>query len=200
VLGLIGAIALLIGLIAIYLHQHDRLGGLGLLGFLVALAGAAMSVGGVWSQVFVVPYLIAEAMATGKMIQTESAFEDPRFQDQESVKLNQIPAVLCAPIGRDIPLGVLYLQERNIEGPFSKEDGERVLFVALQIATMLILVLAANTSFAGFPRLASFQAGDHFLPRQLRRYGDRLVFSNGIFFLAPRAFCGSLPGPGSLTS
>jgi amino acid transporter len=58
------------------------------------------------------------------------------------------------------------------------------LFVGLQIATLLILVLAANTSFADFPRLASFQAGDHFLPRQLTRYGDRLVFSNGIIALA----------------
>lgn len=61
VLGLIGAIALLIGLIAVYLHQHDRLGELGLFGFLLSLTGAAMSVGGVWSQVFVVPHLIAEA-------------------------------------------------------------------------------------------------------------------------------------------
>lgn len=61
ILGLIGAIALLIGLIAVYLHQHDRLGSLGLSGFLVALIGAAMSTGGVWSQVFVVPHLIAEA-------------------------------------------------------------------------------------------------------------------------------------------
>jgi amino acid transporter len=59
-----------------------------------------------------------------------------------------------------------------------------VLFVMLQAATMLILVLAANTSFADFPRLASFHAGDHFLPRQLTRYGDRLVFSNGIIALS----------------
>ncbi|MGH2704650.1 MAG: amino acid permease [Actinomycetota bacterium] len=49
---------------------------------------------------------------------------------------------------------------------------------------MLILVLAANTSFADFPRLASFHAHDHFLPRQLTRFGDRLVFSNGIIVLA----------------
>jgi hypothetical protein len=59
-----------------------------------------------------------------------------------------------------------------------------VAFYLLQAATMLILVLAANTSFADFPRLASFHAGDHFLPRQLTRYGDRLVFSNGIMALA----------------
>ena len=58
------------------------------------------------------------------------------------------------------------------------------LYVMLQIGTLLILVLAANTSFADFPRLASFHAGDRFLPRQLTRYGDRLVFSNGIIVLA----------------
>ena len=49
---------------------------------------------------------------------------------------------------------------------------------------MLILVLAANTGFADFPRLASFQAGDSFLPRQLTKRGHRLVFSNGIIALA----------------
>ena len=59
-----------------------------------------------------------------------------------------------------------------------------VLFVAVQAATMLILVLAANTSYADFPRLASFHAGDRFLPSQLTRYGDRLVFSNGIVVLS----------------
>jgi amino acid transporter len=62
-----------------------------------------------------------------------------------------------------------------------------VLFYALQAGTMLILVLAANTSFADFPRLASFQAGDNFMPRQLTIRGHRLVFSNGILFLAGAA-------------
>jgi amino acid transporter len=58
------------------------------------------------------------------------------------------------------------------------------LFYALQAGTMLILVLAANTSFADFPRLASFHAGDNFMPRQLIKRGHRLVFSNGILFLS----------------
>jgi hypothetical protein len=48
----------------------------------------------------------------------------------------------------------------------------------------LILVLAANTSFAGFPRLASLLAQDRFLPRQFANRGDRLVFSNGVVILA----------------
>jgi amino acid transporter len=59
-----------------------------------------------------------------------------------------------------------------------------VMFFALQAGTMLILVLAANTSFADFPRLASFHAGDNFMPRQFMVRGHRLVFSNGIVFLS----------------
>ncbi len=60
----------------------------------------------------------------------------------------------------------------------------QALFYSLQAGTMLILVLAANTSFADFPRLASFHAGDNFMPRQLTKRGHRLVFSNGILALA----------------
>jgi hypothetical protein len=60
----------------------------------------------------------------------------------------------------------------------------RFLYFSLQAGTMLILVLAANTSFADFPRLASFHAGDNFMPRQLTKRGHRLVFSNGIIFLS----------------
>ena len=59
-----------------------------------------------------------------------------------------------------------------------------ILYYCLQAGTMLILVLAANTSFADFPRLASFHAGDNFMPRQFMVRGHRLVFSNGIIFLA----------------
>ncbi len=58
------------------------------------------------------------------------------------------------------------------------------LFYVLQVGTTLILVLAANTAFADFPRLASFHAGDNFLPRQFTNRGHRLVFSNGIIALA----------------
>ncbi|MDH6677234.1 amino acid transporter [Rhodococcus sp. LBL1] len=58
-----------------------------------------------------------------------------------------------------------------------------VLFVIVQTATALILFTGANTSFNGFPFLASFVADDAFLPRQLRRRGHRLVFSNAIITL-----------------
>ena len=63
------------------------------------------------------------------------------------------------------------------------------LFLLIQGATMLILVLAANTSFADFPRLASFHADDAFMPKQLTKRGHRLVFSNGIIALAVAASC-----------
>jgi amino acid transporter len=61
--------------------------------------------------------------------------------------------------------------------------GGGFFFYALQIATMFILVLAANTSFTGFPRLASVLARDGLMPRQFMNRGDKLVFSNGILGL-----------------
>jgi amino acid transporter len=63
---------------------------------------------------------------------------------------------------------------------FGKGSG---LLWALQISTLLILALAANTSFADFPRLAALLAKDRFLPRQMGWVGDRLVFQNGILIL-----------------
>jgi amino acid transporter len=60
----------------------------------------------------------------------------------------------------------------------------QVLYYMLQAATALILILAANTSFTGFPFLVSFVAEDSFLPRMLTVRGHRLVFSNGIIVLA----------------
>jgi amino acid transporter len=57
-------------------------------------------------------------------------------------------------------------------------------YYAVQAATMLILVLAANTAYADFPRLASICARDRFLPRQFMNQGDRLAFSNGIVILS----------------
>lgn len=62
--------------------------------------------------------------------------------------------------------------------------GNGVLYLTLQVATALILVLAANTSFADFPRLSAILARDRYLPRQLTHLGDRLVFANGIITLA----------------
>ncbi len=63
-------------------------------------------------------------------------------------------------------------------------DGSSLLFYALQFVTAVILVLAANTAFNGFPVLASILSRDGYLPRQLHNRGDRLVFSNGVLLLA----------------
>ncbi len=59
-----------------------------------------------------------------------------------------------------------------------------VMYYVLQFATFSILILAANTAFADFPRVSSIIAGDGYLPRQLANRGDRLVFSNGVLALA----------------
>ena len=56
-------------------------------------------------------------------------------------------------------------------------------YYLVQAATMLVLILAANSSFAGFPRLASILARDGYMPHQMAAFGDRLVFSNGILVL-----------------
>jgi hypothetical protein len=58
------------------------------------------------------------------------------------------------------------------------------VYTIIQVATALILVLAANTAYADFPRLSSLLARDRFLPRQFSSRGDRLVFSNGILVLS----------------
>jgi amino acid transporter len=61
------------------------------------------------------------------------------------------------------------------------------MYYAVQATTLLILVLAANTSFQGFPRLSALLARDRFAPRQFSNLGDRLVFSNGMLVLAGAA-------------
>ena len=63
-------------------------------------------------------------------------------------------------------------------------NGKGVMFWMTMIGTFLILILAANTAYADFPRLASIIAKDGFLPRQFFNRGSRLVFSNGVLFLA----------------
>jgi amino acid transporter len=65
--------------------------------------------------------------------------------------------------------------------------GRGVPYYLIQAATMLILVLAANTAYADFPRLASILARDRYLPRQFMNQGDRLAFSNGILGLSALA-------------
>ena len=77
--------------------------------------------------------------------------------------------------------------------------GTGAIHTLLQFATAGILILAANTAYVDFPRLASIVARDSYLPRQFGNQGDRLVFSNGILFLALAA-AALLIGFGGLTT
>lgn len=79
--------------------------------------------------------------------------------------------------GDNDPTGIALMAE-HVYG------GKGMLFWIMQISTFAILILAANTAYADFPRLSSIIAKDGFLPHQFANRGDRLVFSNGVIFLA----------------
>ncbi len=84
-----------------------------------------------------------------------------------------------------VPVGDTYVQHPVISQLAGTVfQGVPVLFVLVAVVTGLILVLAANTAFNGFPVLGSILARDGYLPRQLHTRGDRLAFSNGIITLA----------------
>ncbi|MEU4882817.1 APC family permease [Streptomyces althioticus] len=95
--------------------------------------------------------------------------------------------------GRDlvhngVPLGPGYVQDPVISQVAEAVFGHgSFLFVILAAATALVLFLAANTAYNGFPLLGSILAQDRYLPRQLHTRGDRLAFSNGIVLLAGAA-------------
>ena len=67
---------------------------------------------------------------------------------------------------------------------FPGDSATSFMYYAVQASTVAILVLAANTAYQGFPRLAALLAHDRFFPRQFTNLGDRLVYSNGILVLA----------------
>lgn len=86
------------------------------------------------------------------------------------------------------PLGAGYVQDPVISQVAEAVFGHgSFLFVILAAATALVLFLAANTAYNGFPLLGSILAQDRYLPRQLHTRGDRLAFSNGIVLLAGAA-------------
>ncbi|MFW5470067.1 APC family permease [Knoellia sp. CPCC 206435] len=102
------------------------------------------------------------------------------------VKIAEDPATQLLQDGR--PLGEDHVQD-TVMGQVAKSvfDGFQPGVVLVSIVTGLILILAANTAFNGFPVLGSILARDGFLPRQLHTRGDRLAFSNGILLLAGAA-------------
>ena len=83
--------------------------------------------------------------------------------------------------------GVHPHQDETVISQFARHiftGGMGWFYFVVQASTAAILVLAANTAFADFPRLSSLLARDRFLPRQFANRGDKLVFSNGIIILA----------------
>jgi amino acid transporter len=100
-------------------------------------------------------------------------------------------ALFLGSVGLTQYLGVTPSSQETILSALARRIfGGGILHLIIQITTMGILVVAANTSFAGFPRVSFILARDRFFPRQFLALGDRLVFNNGILFLA--LLCGIL--------
>jgi len=85
------------------------------------------------------------------------------------------------------PSNTVSLVSEIARATFPEGSSSSILYFAVQGLTFAILVLAANTSYQGFPRLAAVLAHDRFFPRQFVNLGDRLVYSNGIIVLAALA-------------
>jgi amino acid transporter len=117
----------------------------------------------------------------------------PAFQPPEA-KNAAATLVLMAVLAITMFLGITFLAHAYKVIPTEAESGisqlgraifgHGAIYYAVQAATTLILVLAANTAYADFPRLASIVSRDRFLPRQFMNQGDRLAFSNGIMVLS----------------
>jgi len=128
-----------------------------------------------------------EAISNGVM-----AFKSPA-QKNAATTLGWMVAILAT-----FFLGVSFLAQHYQVMPTTRETVLSILghhifggglpYYALQYTTFAVLVLAANTAFADFPRLAGILANDGFMPRQLAARGDRLAYSNGILALAGVAF------------
>jgi amino acid transporter len=122
-----------------------------------------------------------------------SAFKQPQARNARTTLVGM------AAIMAFLFIGITFLATRFGVRPFADGNptlvaqlarhvlGNPAAFITIQVATLLILVLAANTSFSSFPLLASFAADDAILPRQLRKRGHRLVYSNGILVLSAAA-------------
>ncbi len=141
-------------------------------------------------------FLILRAFASGSTALTGvEAISNgiPAFRKPEATNAGKTLVAMATLLGIMF-LGITFLARSLHVIPMESETvvsqiarqvfGEGPIYLALQAATTLILVLAANTSFADFPRLSAILSRDRYLPRQLTNLGDRLVFSNGILLLA----------------
>jgi len=145
--------------------------------------------------------LVLRAFASGSVALTGTEAVSngvPAFKPPE-VRNAQITLVIMGSLFATIFLGLSFLANQLgiVPDPHETQTvvsqivraflGEGLFFYYLQFATALILVLAANTAFNGFPRLASILAQDQYLPRQFSFRGDRLAFNGGIVVLAVAA-------------
>jgi amino acid transporter len=120
----------------------------------------------------------------------------PAFKPPESQNARTTLTMMACILGF-LVLGVTFLANRYGLVPTEKETivsmlgrdilGNNPLYYAYQAATAMVLFMAANTSFADFPRVSAILANDRFMPRQFAFKGDRLAFSRGIVFLAGAA-------------
>ena len=117
----------------------------------------------------------------------------PAFQKPESRNAARTIIIMAAVLGVFF-LGVSYLAthmglvpgKETIVSQIARAvfgSGRNAFYIIFQVATMGVLIIAANTAFAGFPRLASVMAYDHYMPHQFTDRGDRLAFSTGIIAL-----------------
>jgi len=116
------------------------------------------------------------------------AFKGPRSQNASRtlvVMAGLMGVLFLGSIGLTQYLAVVAGPEETILSALARRVlGSGSAYVLVQVSTLLILTVAANTSFADFPRVAALLAKEGFLPRQLTGLGDRLVFGNGILALA----------------
>jgi amino acid transporter len=119
------------------------------------------------------------------------AFKKPEARNA-SITLVIMAVILCtmflgttllADAYHVIPDGSTHPETANSQLARAIFGNGSLFYYILQVATMLILILASNTAFADFPRLSYFLSRDRFLPRQFAQRGDRLVFSNGVVAL-----------------
>ncbi len=145
----------------------------------------------------ITPFLILHAFSSGTAALTGieaisngiTAFKEPRSKNA-GITLIYMAAILST-----LFIGISFLTGKVHAVPSEQEtvisqlartifNGQGILYLAIILATTVILILAANTAFAGFPRLGALMAKDGFLPRQLTYRGSRLVYSYGIVSLA----------------
>ena len=117
------------------------------------------------------------------------AFKEPRSQNAGTTLIwmsGILGSLLFGITFLSVQIGAIPSESETVISQLARTafGGQGILYLAMIIGTTVILVMAANTAFADFPRLSALQAADSFLPRQLTYRGSRLVYSRGIAALA----------------